>query len=69
MGRAVPVFGVVTCIVKVDGCLHSGPYSVPGEERPVWLVIFPEVTGPAGDVAWALVGEDDDNRTIHVPSE
>jgi hypothetical protein len=61
LGRAVPVFGVLTCVGGHPGCLR--------QERQVWLVIFPDATSPNGDVAWALLGDDDDFKTLHDPSE
>jgi len=60
-GRAVPVFGVLRCVGGHPGCLRR--------ERYVWLVIFPDVTSSVGDVAWVLIGDDDDFRTTHAPNE
>jgi hypothetical protein len=49
-GRAAPVFGVLHC--EVPAC-ESTP-AVP-DERPIWVVVYPDWTDAGGDVGWVIV--------------
>ena len=51
-GRAVPVFGVIDC----HGVQHCTIDPGNTAARPVWVVLYPDCTGPDdGDFGWALV--------------
>ncbi len=53
VGRAVPVFGVVDC--RGDPGCQPGPGGVVGgQARTVWVVLYPDCTGP-DDIGWVVV--------------
>ena len=50
---AAPVFGVISNGPPND--CHGGGIVGVGEELPVWFVVWPDVPGANGGLAWALV--------------
>lgn len=54
--RAEPVFGVLRCLSAVEPCRRDSWWG-PADQM-VWLVVWPDDVGAAGDVWWLLIEGD-----------
>ncbi len=64
-GRAVPYFVGVDC--------HGNPQcstaalGAPGGRESVWVVLYPDCTGPDGDIGWVMVDVDEREYSQNTP--
>ena len=55
-GRALPYFVGVDC--RGSPQCSTTALGLPGGRQTAWVVLYPDCTGPDGEVGWVLIGGD-----------